>query len=576
MKKSLLLFIVIATILMNACKKSGVENPGIDTVPPLITTTGVVAGDKVEALIKANTGGTISSADGKMSIQIPAGALANDETIGIQPITNTAGFGSKLNYRITPHNITFTSPVTISFTYSGDDISATAPEMLRIGFQDNKGAWQAMSHVVLDKQVKKITTVTNHFSDWGFFPLCYIAPSTKTIHTGETLPLKVMYAINPEDAVFFPSNGTIPVTAPFALQNDYIKNWSSSGPGSLTGNGNSALYTAPSQVPSSKPVAVTAAINFREKGTYLLVANITIVGNVHIDYMQVDETEVNVQQINYVSRLFLYGNFGNDPGESNRSVKIGNVPLLISVWSPNIIICEIAAVGPSSSGYVKVSSGTESDTRLLNQWTVEFNYEKKESPDGSLTRKVAFALVLRGDALHYGNGETAPLLASTNLNKSSNAIINVNAGSFSNIVHNDGCGTYSVKWTAIKDYVINRSLYSSGGSFSGEVVQSASGFGVKLRLLSDNILRSERNYVACHGDGYQQIVFEPIEFAGHHEEVFHFRFTDNTEKAHIAAGAPVITTGTGVASGLYWDAEDLNSSLFTSTVSWKEAVPKYN
>lgn len=53
----------------------------------------------------------------------------------------------------------------------------------------------------------------------------------------------------------------------------------------------------------------------KRKGQFLLVSNITVRTDFHIDYMQVDETEESSGGLDYASRLWIYGSFGEDTGK---------------------------------------------------------------------------------------------------------------------------------------------------------------------------------------------------------------------------------------------------------------------
>ena len=578
MKKIFFCLAIVAVAVSFSCKKSTVEKPTPPPPPasPLITAAGTADGVANSKLINAANGGSITSTDGKITVNIPAGALANNETITIQPVTNTTGLGKGKTYRITPHTITFNKPVTISFPYTDADVQGTVPELLRIAFQDNEGAWQSMNKTQVNKQTKQLSVTTMHFSDWNFVPLVHIEPVEARIAVNETVELKVVYSFDPEEIfVPLPSDNS-PLGTPQQMSGDYLKKWLHSGAGTLTNNGSKAVYKAPATAPAQNPVAVSAEINFKQPETYILVANITILSEFHIDYLQVDETEVNLPQLTRGSQLFIYGNFGNDPGENKRSVKIGNIALNVKTWTPKIIICDIAAEGPSSSGEVVISSGTETSSKLLNEWIVDLNYAKKESPDGSLTRKTKFVLRFRGDAIGFGTGDTDPLIPYTDLNKASKAIINMPAGSYSNAVSNDACGVYKVQWAAINEHVTNRSLYATGDGFSGRVFHTATGFGVKIKFESDAVLKSTRIFSPCIGSVYTTIVNEPVTFEGYHEETIWFPFATQAARTAITAGAPPIQVGTGVAPGLFWDAEDLNMQVFTTKIWWAEEKPKYD
>ena len=150
------------------------------------------------------------------------------------------------------------------------------------------------------------------------------------------------------------------------------------------------------------------------------------------------------------------------------------------------------------------------------------------------------------------------------------------AGSFSNAVSIDACGTYKVQWSAINEHVTERSLYSTGDGFNGRLFQTATGFGVKIQFTSSDILKSTRSFTPCTGAAYSDIVYEPVTFEGYHEETIWFPFESQVAGTSIKAGAPPVLSGTGVAPGLFWDDVDVNSQLFTTKIWWDKAVPKYD
>jgi hypothetical protein len=575
MKKLRFCLALVIAVAFVSCKKTSIDQPAPVPAAPIVTPAGTADGVANSKLILAANGGSITSTDGKITVNIPAGALSANQSITIQPVTNNTGLGKGKAYRLTPHGITFNKPVTISFPYTDADINGTAAELLRIAFQDSDGTWQLMNQTQANKQTKQLSVTSTHFSDWTLIPLVHIEPGEARIAANETLELQVIYSFEPEE-VFIPlPTPTTQLTKP-RVSATYVKKWQHSGAGTLTPDGSRAIYKAPAKAPEQNPVAVDAEINFGQIETYLVVANITILSEFHIDYLQVDETEVNTSQLTRGSQLLIYGNFGNDPGVTKRSVKIGNAGLVVKTWSPKLIICDITAEGPTSSGEVTVSADGETSSKLLNEWLVDLYYEKKESPDGQLTRKTHFVLRFRGDAIGFGSGETSPLLPYTDINKASKAIINMSAGSYSNAVSNDACGVYKVQWTAVNEHVTNRSLYLQGDGFSGRLFQTATGFGVKIKFMSDQILKSTRTFTPCTGFVSVTTVNEQIGFEGYHEETIWFSFASQVARTSIRAGAPAIQQATGVAPGLFWDIEDLNVQVFTTKIWWAEVTPKYN
>src|SRR5258706_4999451 len=97
---------------------------------------GTATGPAVEATI-GPAGGALGSGDGKVTVSIPAGALAADTTISIQPFTNTAPGGRGLSYRFAPSGVVFSAPVQITFSFTDADL---------IGSRDRKSTRLNSSH----------------------------------------------------------------------------------------------------------------------------------------------------------------------------------------------------------------------------------------------------------------------------------------------------------------------------------------------------------------------------------------------------------------------------------------------
>ncbi|HVU55015.1 MAG TPA: hypothetical protein VHD83_08160 [Puia sp.] len=81
------------------------------------------------------------------------------------------------------------------------------------------------------------------------------------------------------------------VTGPYQLPASVVGDWSYNGKGHLTSSGATAEYTAPAQVPSQNPEAVSVQLKLSMPGVFQLISNITVMGDHHIDYLRVDETE---------------------------------------------------------------------------------------------------------------------------------------------------------------------------------------------------------------------------------------------------------------------------------------------
>ncbi|MBL0343346.1 MAG: hypothetical protein IPP71_22295 [Bacteroidetes bacterium] len=164
-----------------SCKKS--DSPDIPQSPgPIITAIGTPTGDITNALIDPS-GGTLNSADGKLTITIPAGAVSSATNISIQTITNMAPLGLGFGYRLQPEGTTFSIPVQLTFHYDNQLLQQTAEDFLGIVTQAADRSWNALLQSSLDTNANTVTVTTTHFSDWvlGRFLDFTMTPSSSTV-----------------------------------------------------------------------------------------------------------------------------------------------------------------------------------------------------------------------------------------------------------------------------------------------------------------------------------------------------------------------------------------------------------
>jgi hypothetical protein len=575
MKKILLLSSLLLMIISISCKKSS----GVDSPAPTRYVSGIGTNDGAATSKSIGAaGGTISSADGRINVQVPAGALAANKTITIQPITNKLPNGTGKAYRITSHDVQFAKPVSISFKYTTAELQGMSAGLMGIAYQDSAGGWRSMEKTLLDPQNKTISIQTTHFSDWGMFPVAYIDPAEARVKFNESLTLRAMGCLSKEDmndSLPDPEDWN-PVYTPFELPGFLIKKWNYNGEGKLSAGGARGIYTAPGKQPNANPEAVSVELKIGSQGTFLLVSNITVLQEFHIEYLQVDETEMSSPQSTYTSRLLIYGNFGDDPGETERSVNLNAQRVKVIFWTPKLILCDIPATGENSSGTVMVATKEKVTSKLLNEWTVKIDFEKVQSPGGSLTKRASMHIRLRGDAIDYPAGGLSAIVTNSDINKASKAIVTMPSGTFTTNVSGDGCGIYNVKWDAINNQQIARGLYSRGNdSLRGRVIPAPTGFRVTLKMLTNPIVRSTQTYTPCIGQVQTKVRMEPISLGEFDEVEFELKFVSPVTRTSIAAGELPIVLGTGAATGLFWDAVDVNPQLFSEKIRWSEAVAKY-
>ncbi|MCK7557096.1 hypothetical protein MKQ70_19640 [Chitinophaga sedimenti] len=246
--KSLSVVLLTALLAVSACNKNdNDDNPLPTPGTGEVTAVGVPDGDYQSGATIGAAGGTIVSPDDELTVTIPAGALTSNQEIRITRITNTNPMGIKNGYRITPHNLQFAKPVTITFNYTDEDIAGSIPEALGIAYQDAAGVWQSMPDVTLNKTAQTVSVTSTHFSDWSFFESFEIQASSRFIGPGESAQLEVISHAN----VVGPLTGEQPIGKRQSMTAQFIKGWSLSGAGTLTPNGAKASYKAPGKVPAA-------------------------------------------------------------------------------------------------------------------------------------------------------------------------------------------------------------------------------------------------------------------------------------------------------------------------------------
>jgi hypothetical protein len=255
--------------------------------PIAVTPAGVPEGLPASATIGA-AGGSLTSADGRLTITVPAGALAADTVVGIQPITPTAPGALGPGFRLTPEGQNFAQPVTLTFRYSAAEAGASHPNLLRVATHTAQGTW-ALPQATHDATQRTLSVATTHFSDWSNVGGLLLRPNDAVVKVNKELGLSVILCEEAPD----PTPGSRPVMREClnvrwgGLE---IGGWAVNGApggngtvGTVNGMSNGdygARYRAPATVPSSNPVAVSARYEHPSEGNVTLVSEITIVDEV--------------------------------------------------------------------------------------------------------------------------------------------------------------------------------------------------------------------------------------------------------------------------------------------------------
>jgi hypothetical protein len=271
MKTLLHVTIILFLLLFGLhCKKS--NDPGNNSnfnSTPHPTAAGAPTGTKTSKLIP-KTGGAMTSADGKLEIIFPAGALSADDTITIQPISNNCPGGKGLAYRLGPNGSKFNQPVTLKFHYADSVLKKTPANLMGVAFQDSTGIWYMLDNALNDTSQHIISAKTLHFTDFNWLSEVSIEPASATVKAGGALILMATNIALQDEA---------PGIAGYAILDGHKTIWAVNGVtngnsqyGTITAQTNSpnsninienfAVYDAPNTVPANNnPVLVSAEFN---------------------------------------------------------------------------------------------------------------------------------------------------------------------------------------------------------------------------------------------------------------------------------------------------------------------------
>lgn len=119
----------------------------------LVTALGTATGSAVAHKL-GNAGGRLVSPDGRIGIDVPAGALAANTALRLQPIANTAPDGIADGVLLQVEGA-LTKPLGLTITYA--EAQASDADGLGVALQRADGSWLAMPVTALDKATRTLT-----------------------------------------------------------------------------------------------------------------------------------------------------------------------------------------------------------------------------------------------------------------------------------------------------------------------------------------------------------------------------------------------------------------------------------
>jgi len=284
--------LIVSTLLLCACGSSGtgsdstpMPTPTTSTPTPAPTEKGTSLGERLSATLGAS-GGSLTSAYGRLTLTFPAGALTQDTEIGIEPITNQAPLGIGNAYRLSPDGAKFSEPVTVTFNYTPDELSGSDESALYTGYQSSDGLWHILGNPGLDTALHTVSNQQKHFTDVTALLGWQVSPASASVAPLDSVQLQFKYCMPErfEDTTGGDELSALMPSCEFAdlapLANEVT--WSvngvkggSIGDGTVTNGGLLVTYQAPLQAPMVNPVTVGCEFTHGKSKT-IAVSNVLI------------------------------------------------------------------------------------------------------------------------------------------------------------------------------------------------------------------------------------------------------------------------------------------------------------
>lgn len=230
------------------------------------TPVGVAAGLPVSATI-GPAGGRLASPDGSLVIEVPPTAFQAPTTLSLQPISNHAHGGLGTAWRITPHGVTASQPITLRWRVADADAGAVAG--LAVATQRADGRWVALRGAQHDPAARLLSVQTRHFSDWSLVAGLQLRAASSWVETGGRVGLSVQHC---ETVNVSADEAEIPLAACETWGGAGYDGFAWAANGVAGGNAQHgrvlrpeeflfpgvAAYLAPATVPAANPVAISA------------------------------------------------------------------------------------------------------------------------------------------------------------------------------------------------------------------------------------------------------------------------------------------------------------------------------
>jgi hypothetical protein len=242
------------------------------------------------------SGGSIRSADGRLTLKVPAGALAAPVTLSIAPTANSAPNAIGSAYALSPAGVHFERPAQLVFAYSNADLAGTGAGALGLASQEGSN-WFAILGGSVDPVSRtlrvpitstapgpasagqgRIPQRAAQSGTVGPYGSATVFPTERSVAEDDTVQLALNYVGPSSSGSSTPGYAGLSYIAPPGLTATWQINGSfGSGAISPTPSGLIATYTAPRCLPVINPVTVQVAARVANGPVNLSIALIRII-----------------------------------------------------------------------------------------------------------------------------------------------------------------------------------------------------------------------------------------------------------------------------------------------------------
>ncbi len=111
-------------------------------------------------------GGAVTSSDGKLTMNVPAGAIDGSILFSVKAATAWPSGAVGQVYEVEPSGTRFAKPATIALSYAGLGLASSAAANLFVGTAVGS-SWQSLGSAVNDSRAQTVASTTTHLSVFG-------------------------------------------------------------------------------------------------------------------------------------------------------------------------------------------------------------------------------------------------------------------------------------------------------------------------------------------------------------------------------------------------------------------------